>query len=385
MSNQVNKQKVLFLIHGPNPQHMNDMAGLYEMSFMGPLQETGLVEMETFWYREWLPDADAPQDWAFFQQCLNFRPDIIVVISWWHYPNEKTRTTLSLTTFHLLRTLLGVKIVAYLFDQAYEHFTTTDTLVRFCDIAYVHEHKKYFEKHSAIPERHHYTIATVSPKLFHADADATRDLGLVFVGGIGGYSSGDRTQGIEVLRLNGLSVTTPGGRGTGQIKLSNSEYASYFKRAKISLCWSKHISGKWYQAKGRIFESTLAGAMLLCEGCEEVDMYLTPFVDYIPFASHRDLVARGRYFLDNDDERLKVARSGHQKALSKYAANVVWQSTLQEIGTTSYYREEEAIELLRKHKTDRERKVAIFFKQSLIASGNSLSVSAVDDVIRYLS
>ncbi len=318
------KPRILFLNHAPTPEHHQDMLELFEMSFMGSLLETGQVEYKSFWFKAWLSVQGEFQDQQLLREAISYRPDIICVYAWWYHTDQQAAGMVSIVTLYLLRKLLGVRIVAYLFDQYCEHFYTTDILLALCDMAFIHEHRKYYQDFTQFPERHIKTIATVSPALFHGNPLSNRSIPISFVGGVGGYSNGERSQGLEQLRLNKVPVVTPGGRGTGQKKISNSEYAWYFRNSRISLCWTKHISGHWYQAKGRIFEATLAGSMLLCEGCEEVDEYFRPFIDYIPFHGEQDLVIKAKHYLQNNDERLKVAVSGNKVAFDRYRADVVW-------------------------------------------------------------
>ena len=344
---------------------MADMAGLFEMSYFGPVKEVGLADYDMFWGGPWLETNGIPLDWLLFQKCLEYQPHVIYIYGWWLDPDDRLKAShFALFTFYLIRKLLNIKIVTLVFDQGPSNFKTSDNLARFCDFVFTHEHESLFRNNSYNPEKHMVTHATFSPKLFHGDPLAHREIGLAFAGGIGGYSS-DRANGLRALRASGLTVTAPGGRGEGQPRLANEEYANFFKGSKIVVNWSRHISGKWFQAKARIFEATLAGAMLLCEECDPVNRWFEPYVDYIPFSSTEELLQLARYYLDRDEERLKIAIHGNQTALSKYSADVMWSEMVAQMRETSFYREEEAVEGLRRNASSNELKVARFFQREL--------------------
>ena len=360
------KLKILFLNRAPNRSHMNDMSGLFEMSYMGPLSETKQADYDTLWVGPCVETKAPHLDWLVFCKCMEYRPDVIFVYGWWLHPDDEVQAGYTaLFTFYLIRKLLKIKIVALLFDQAPHQFKTSDNLTRFCDFVFTHEHEDHFRNYSSFPEKHVVTIATIGPKLFHANPLGQRDIDLAFAGGVGGRYPKERSIGLAALRDSGLIVTIHGGRGPDQVRLSNEEYADVFKRSKIMISWSRHISGKWYQAKARIFETTLAGAMLLCEECKEVNRWFQPCVDYVPFSTTEELVERARYYLEHEEERLKIAVQGHRTAMTKYRADVMWGQMLQDMRTKSLYREAEAIEGLKRNASLNELRVARFFQREL--------------------
>lgn len=345
---------------------MEDLAELFQMHFIGPLGETDQADYRVWWVGPWLESSVASIDWALFSQCLEYQPDVVFVYGW--YPpsgSDPRKGMTSLFTFYLLRKLLGLKVVALLHDQHAHQFRTTDTLTSLCDMVFTHEHEDTFRNHSSFPEKHIVTPSTFSPSLFHSDLLEGRSIDLAFVGGLGGRYPPERADGIAALRASGLEVSTPGGRDVHQTRISNEEYARVFKSSKIVLNWSRHISGGWFQAKGRVFEATLAGAMLLCEECDAVNKWFRPYVDYIPFSNPEELVQRAKYYLDHEEDRLKIAAQGNQIALSQYSAEVVWAQRLQVIRDMSRYQETEAVEGLRRSASSNELKVARYFQREL--------------------
>lgn len=361
----LNTPRLLFLNRAPRLSVKADMSELWEAAFIGPLKEEGLAVCEEIWVGPWMSEKGDSIDWALFEKCVDFKPDVILCYGWWMHPNDDLKASYcALVTLYLIRKLLGIKIIAVLFDQAFENFYISDNLVKLCDFAITFEDPSVYEGYTSFPEKHLLSLAPHSQSLFFGPPDTEREHDLTFVGGLDGYD-GLRRQGIVALQNEGIDVFRPGGRSDAQKRLTNAEYASVLKKSKISLNWSQHISGKWYHAKGRIFESTLAGALLLCESCDAVNHWFEPFVDYVPFQDNDDLVQKARYYVDHPDERLAIAKRGHFRATTEHSARTVWYKRLQDIQTITYFSEQEATESICKNASYNEVRVARLFYDKL--------------------
>lgn len=358
------RRKILFAIFVPSVTQKEESQDFLQMCYMGPLTETRQADFEIFWYGPWLSENWIDINWALFEKCMTYRPDVLMMISGWHpdYQHKLGKWYPRLVTFYLIRKLLHIRISALWTDQQRENFINSDHLTRFCDIAFTHEHPQLYKAYTAFSEKYIYTSTVYSPVLFHHDAHAKRNKEIVFIGGIVGHRDG-RAEGIDALKKNGLNITIPGHRFNN--RLSNEEYAACIKDAKIVINWCRHVSGKWFQAKGRIFESTLAGAMLLCEACDPVNHWLQPYVDYVPFDTNEDLVRKAKYYLEHEDERLKIAAQGNKTALLKYNAEVVWAERLRLLLGPSLYKDDEAIEGLKINSSRKEWLTALFFMKRL--------------------
>ena len=356
--------RLLFLAHAPNEEHMRDMAELFRMSFVGPLAETGQANCEILWVGQWLEQRGESLDWTVFRHCIERRPDAVLSYGWWRERHSEGAGTVSLVTFYLLRALLGIRVHAYLFDQAGEHFRVTDELACFCDLAFTHEDEARYRAFTRYFDRHRKMIATLSPRLFHGDPARARPVDVGFAGGVAGYPP-ERARGLAALRGAGVEVDVPGGRGAGEHRLTNEEYAGFFKESKIVLNWSRHISGLWFQAKGRIFEATLAGALLVCEECPEVNRYFRPHEEYVPFSDESDLVDKVKRYLARPEERLAIAQRGHRRALGNYSAQAQWGRTLAEMAGPGLYDEADALAALSKNASRRELDAVQLFERCL--------------------
>ncbi|MCU0864707.1 MAG: glycosyltransferase [Planctomycetes bacterium] len=121
-----------------------------------------------------------------------------------------------------------------------------------------------------------------------------------------------------------LSVYAPGTSSTcPKLRLEVEDYARIYKRSKISLVLTKD---RVRQLKGRIFEVTLCGAMLLCDTNPHIHRFFEPNREYVPFHDYEELVAACRYYLEHDDERRAIAAAGCRKATRFYHSRVFWSA-----------------------------------------------------------
>jgi hypothetical protein len=340
------------------------------MLYMGPLCETGQADFQIFWYGPWMSEDWRQINLALLTACAEYRPHTVIVINGWQPDYCPLGVWFAqLQTYYLIRKLYDCKIAALLTDQAYHHFKLSDNLVRVCDFVFTHESEETFIGYTAFPKKHFVTPTAYSSRYFEENPCSDRDIDLLFMGGVAGYKN-QRAKGIDALKANGIEISVLGGRG-GEGKLSNEEYARSVKRAKIVLNWSRHISGRWYQAKGRIFETTLAGSMLLCEDCAAVNRWFEPYVDYVPFTGDDDLVEKARYYLANEDERLQIAQNGHEKALQFYRAEVIWGNRLKVLDEKTYYNEAEALKALGDNASGKQVELARFLQREFRGAGIS--------------
>lgn len=357
-----NKLKILFVNTASSKTHMEDMQELFKMSYMGPLRETGQADFESLWVGPCVDLITPNIDVAVFNKCIEYRPDVLFIHGWWRYfSNDLDVKHISLSTFYLIRKLLNIKIVALIFDQDSNAFSISDQLLRFCDFVFTHEHTEHYFYYSVFPERHVETIATCSPKLFHGNPYSQRSVDIAIIGGL----HKNRIKAVKELKESGLNITIFGGRGEGQKRLSNEEYAKIFHQSKIIINWSKHIVGSWYQAKLRIFETLLAGAMLLCEECIAVNKWLEPCIDYVPFWTTEELIEQAKYYLEHKQEQFQIAIQGNKTAMAKYTANIIWGQMVDVMQNESFYNESDAIEGLIRNASLNESYLMHCFKKTL--------------------
>lgn len=167
-----------------------------------------------------------------------------------------------------------------------------------------------------------------NPRFFH-DAGLERDIEVSLIGEVRYLSQRkamvERLRGEQRVRVQMFGTSAA---DTGRA-LSVADYALLYKRSKISLAMTKDSVR---QLKGRVFEIVHCGAMLLCDRNHHVSHYLRPGEDYVAYGDYDDLVGKARWYLDHDDERRRIAASGHRRAVSHYSHDVFWRSLLARLG-----------------------------------------------------
>lgn len=170
-----------------------------------------------------------------------------------------------------------------------------------------------------------------NPRFFH-DPGIERDIDCSLVGEVRYLPQ--RKAMVERLRAEtrvAFAMCGTSAADTGRA-LSVAEYARLYQRSKISLAMTKDSVR---QLKGRVFEIVHCGALLLCDRNHHVSHYFTPGVEYVTYAEYEDLVAKARYYLTHEDERLAIAAAGHRRAVSHYSHDVFWRSLLARLGASA--------------------------------------------------
>jgi hypothetical protein len=96
-------------------------------------------------------------------------------------------------------------------------------------------------------------------------------------------------------------------------RIATEDYAKAIAGAKIALCFLS----KWNlnESCGRTFEIPAIGTFMLAEKSEQQMSYFAEGKEAAYFGSPDELVEKARYYLANDDERIRIARAGHVKCV----------------------------------------------------------------------
>jgi len=100
------------------------------------------------------------------------------------------------------------------------------------------------------------------------------------------------------------------------ITVNTDQYVKIINSTKINL----NIHPKLWKMKSnlRTFEVTMAGGFLLTDKPDGFSDLFKPGRDVICFNSKKELRELCEYYLDNEDERIKIAERGQKKALKYY-------------------------------------------------------------------
>ncbi|NER01403.1 MAG: glycosyltransferase [Okeania sp. SIO3C4] len=234
----------------------------------------------------------------------------------------------------IIRQKMGIPVVAFCYDTLSP--AAGDFFLSYADLNVVLDSSSYLVT-SSQPDKYLYLWTPQDSRIYY-NPSLERDIDVSFVGTVqiendkDRYS--DRRKGIDALRKAGIEVYQAGGQRS-DLRLSVEEYARVFMRSKISLNFPRTGLPEMgvFQLKGRVFEATLCGSLLLEEEENpETAKWFEPNVDYVTYKDETDLVEKVKYYLEHDDERIEIARRSYEKAKSKYTEFAFWQAIFERLG-----------------------------------------------------
>ena len=131
--------------------------------------------------------------------------------------------------------------------------------------------------------------------------------------------------------LNSNQIDYFAGGGQREQRLSPKEYADIMRRSKISLNFPFCPSG-FDQCKGRVWEILASKSLLFERKNEATAGMLTAGVHYVEYTDPKDLIEKYNYYLDNEEERLRIAENGYKAYCEKYSAKSYWTKTMKGVG-----------------------------------------------------
>lgn len=161
------------------------------------------------------------------------------------------------------------------------------------------------------------------------DRGVKQDIDISFVGSIGNWPR--RAEYIQFSREHGVDVTTGGGQSSEGF-LPYEEYARTISRSKISLNFCLHTGEVFPCMKGRVFEILQCGSCMFEDAGSETMKFLEPDKDFVMYEGKKDLVDKARYYLTHDEERQRIANSGHRKATQLYNPRNFWAYLFSKLG-----------------------------------------------------
>ena len=81
------------------------------------------------------------------------------------------------------------------------------------------------------------------------------------------------------------------------------------------------VDSKIKEIKARVVEVPMCGGFLLTSYAEGLEEYFRIGEEIICFTSLQDLISKVKYYLENDEERKKIAAAGYKAALERHT----WQ------------------------------------------------------------
>lgn len=195
---------------------------------------------------------------------------------------------------------------------------------------YIYQMVERFDKYSTlnvilddpffIPNDKYIHLWTPQDTRIFKDPKKARNIEVSFLGSLNGYK--DRSECLNHLMANsGINVHRDGGQRERNLTPEN--YADAMQKSKISLNFS-NTKNNLHQTKGRLWEITLCGAMLMEDVNQGTQMWFEPFRDYVPFTSKEDLVDKTNYYLNNPEKMSEITANGKIKSEIQYSPRNWW-------------------------------------------------------------
>jgi hypothetical protein len=293
-------------------------------NLIGSLESTGFAKHVVFPVDEVTYAMNGQGcDRALYDLCQRLRPSLIVV-GMSLAASMFERLLPRAETLFRLRRELGVPIVGILGDTSRPGFMDLpNAYTTSVDAFNVWDNYDAFLHEALDPDRYWPTWTPQDRRVFHDEA-RTRDLDVSFVGMM---SSGpERSTAIARLREHGVRVHQVGGQGDACVPLE--ELASIYQRSKIVLNFSQ-VNENVSACRGRVFEATMCGAMLLEGDNPHTNRWLQPGRHYAPYRNLDELVFAVDYYLLHDEARMRIAKQGHDHVHAHCSAEAYWRPMLE--------------------------------------------------------
>jgi len=236
---------------------------------------------------------------------------------------------------------MGIKTVNWYCNGSYQLHLVREISPRF-DFCLVPE-KFRMADYRAMGARPIYCQEAANPA-FYKPANVAKEFDVTFVG----QAYGDRPSYIEFLLKHGIDVqvwghgwvnphpkylpaqtydaiqSIPGQRR--HEALPDEELVTMYSRSKINLgfstCGNTHLAGeRIVQVRLRDFEVPMSGGFYLVEEMEELGEFFVPGREIETYASRDEMLAKIRYYLAHEEQRLAIAQRGHARAVKEHT----WQ------------------------------------------------------------
>ena len=284
----------------------------WEGNIWASLESTGLAEVCRFHFDKYYYHTGQRGDEALLERIKVIQPDYIVLIIYKHLGQDQavmTEDTLP---------KIKVPIITIWGDLEAQEQRDIANEVK----PYVWKIIGTASKEVVEAQGYTYTHVPKDPRIFN-NPNKVRDIDIVFSGSFG-LGREERQKAMVHLLDNGIKLVHGGSEGRDHF--TTEEYADRYKRAKLSLSFSKAHGLNVVNA--RPFEAMLCGSMLLEQESPELAKLYTPYIDYVPWKDEVDLLNKVRYYLENDGQREFIARNGQLKTESLYSAKIFWEQTL---------------------------------------------------------
>ena len=133
-----------------------------------------------------------------------------------------------------------------------------------------------------------------------------------------GRCYGERQNFIDILKKRGINIATFGQGWENDSRISQADMIKIYNQSKISLNISFASKSNKIQIKGRDFEASGCGSLLITKDAEEIAKYFTPGEEIITYKDANDAAEKIKYYLKNEDERERIAQKGYERVMREH-------------------------------------------------------------------
>ena len=321
---------ILFLTEHTAPEETSiGFVPAWDIILWNTLQYTGFATYDVMYYDMWYTTKNkslwSPSERmkGSVQDYLNYRnPDAI--IAWFnYYDTEESRAGI-------------IDMVKFAVDRKIKVFQLWPDCVVRQQIEAADILADYMEKHiliahrtappSSVKKDKYLGLWTPQcPKYFY-NTNRNKAISVALNGEY--MSREDRLWIVNMAHHHNVDIKLSGGRSSSPIDTET--YARNARTTSIMLNSSQHPS--FPQAKGRVFETLATCSMLLEMANPTVRDYIRPDIDYVEFIPNEtDMIDKIRYYTKHENERKKIAESGHAVYSEKYTPQHFWKEVMRHI------------------------------------------------------
>jgi len=155
---------------------------------------------------------------------------------------------------------------------------------------------------------------------------AIRPIDICFLGNV---DCNQRKDAIKYLLNNNIPIFTIGNQSWN--KVDHNQMFNYLRMSKITLNFSKNRFINKCSLKGRVLEAMLSGSMIIEDANDNTNKYFDPDMDLIWYYDLSDLLNKIKKYLENDEERIKIALNGQYRCIKEYNLNNWWKIILNKL------------------------------------------------------
>ena len=320
----LSKLKVLFILDKWCAGNKNSGISEWETNIWKSLESTGLADVVVFHFDEYRTLHIDP-DSAVIALCEAEKPDYICLVL--YRPPGSHHTVPTFKTLDILSIKLNIPIMTIWGDlQGISTCRVADTVTPYTKL---NVYTALLSGTDLLKNKSNFYYAWVpkDQRIFR-DFNITRDIQVAYIGS----SRPERIKAVKFLHSNNIDVFRSGGER--EKHLTTEEYCRLLNQTQINLSFARSGVPEVDVVNARVFETMLCGTMLLQQESKETEYFYTPFVDYVLYNSHIDMLEKIKYYIEHTDERIKIAASGRDKTKRLYSAKRFWKkvfSTLKEL------------------------------------------------------